>query len=334
MHRDEEGPQSLEGDMNGAWGRAALGLILALAVLGLHQRIPVEHPTERDEVFLPDPAVAKLAALGFEAVLSDYYWIQAMYKVGASLESPEHFASYIGNIIEIVTTLDPYVDHPYRFAAIWLTDSTESVLRGNQLLEQAIEYHPDDWRNYFYLGFNLFFYLGDNEKAAEVLEICISKKGAPAYLPRLVARLRSQSSDLESAAIFLQQLVNSAPGAEERTVYQGALDEIEVETKARYLERARLAYVELFRRDIEEVGDLVKGEHPILAALPAPEPDELPASLRKGDRWILDEKTGRITSSYYGRRYEVNLTERDRYLRDNFNVNARSDGRSDEDGRI
>ena len=40
-------------------------------------------------------------------------------------------------IIDVVTTLDPYVSHPYRFAAIWLTDSTESVLKGNQLLEKA-----------------------------------------------------------------------------------------------------------------------------------------------------------------------------------------------------
>jgi hypothetical protein len=312
--------------MNAAWGRAALGLILALAVFGLHQPIPTTYPAERHEVFLPEPEVAKLAALGFEAVLSDYYWIQAMYKVGASIESPDASAAYIGKIIEVVTTLDPYVGHPYRFAAIWLTDNTESVLKGNQLLEKAIQYHPDDWRNHFYLGFNLFYYLGENEKAADALETAASMEGSPAYLPRLVVRLRSQSSDLESATIFLQQLVNSAPSAEERTVYQGALDEIEVETKARFLERARVAYVELYRRDIEQVSDLVGGEHPILSALPAPEPDELPAALRKGDRWILDEKTGRITSSYYGRRYEVNLTERDRYLRDQFNQNEDSEG--------
>ena len=181
--------------------------LLALSVtFGVHQQIPSTRSTSREEVFLPKPQLAKLASLGFDAVLSDYYWIQAIYKVGATHERPEEFAPYISKIIDVVTTLDPYVGHPYRFGAAWLTDSPESVRKANDLLRRGIEYHPDDWRNYFYLGYNLFYYLNENEAAAEVLERATEIEGSPAYLPRLVARLRSEYADLGSAAIFLNEM--------------------------------------------------------------------------------------------------------------------------------
>ena len=35
----------------------------------------------------------------------------------------------IGRLIDVVTALDPWVGHPYRFAAVWLTDSEQSVRR-------------------------------------------------------------------------------------------------------------------------------------------------------------------------------------------------------------
>ena len=281
--------------------------LLALSVtFGVHQQIPSTRSTSSEEVFLPKPQLAKLASLGFDAVLSDYYWIQAIYKVGATHERPEEFAPYISKIIDVVTTLDPYVGHPYRFGAAWLTDSPESVRKANDLLRRGIEYHPDDWRNYFYLGYNLFYYLNENEAAAEALERATEIEGSPAYLPRLVARLRSEYADLGSAAIFLNELLQTAENDDAIAIYQAALDEIDVEIKARYLDRARESYKALHDRDIAGVEDLVAGAHPILAQLPAPEPKDLPPAMRKGDRWYIDSKTGELTSTYYNRRYRVN----------------------------
>lgn len=282
--------------------------LLALSVtFGVHQQIPSTPPASREEVFLPKPELAKLASLGFDVVLSDYYWIQALYKVGATRERPAEFAPYISKIINVVTTLDPYVGHPYRFGAIWLTDSPESVRKANEMLRRGIEVHPDDWRNYFYLGYNLFYYLNENEAAAKVLEQCSAIEGSPAYLPRLVARLRSEHADLESAAIFLSELVRSTESEDAIAIYQGALDEIDVEIKARYLDRARESFKALHGRDITSLDELVEGAHAVLSVLPPPEPKDLPPAMRKGDRWFLNPKTNQITSTYYNRRYRVNV---------------------------
>jgi len=287
--------------------RWALWALVLAGTYGVHQQIPSTPAASREEVFLPLPKLAKLASLGFDAVISDYYWIQAIYKVGGTRDAPHEFASYIYKIIDLVTTLDPHVSHPYRFGAIWLDDSKESVRKGNELLRRGIKYHPDDWRNYFYLGYNLFYYLNENEAAAAVLEECTKIEGSPKYLPRLVARLRSEHADLEASAMFLSELIRTTEAQDAIAIYQGALDEIDVEVKARYLDRARDAYLKLYGRDIASIEDLRTGAHPVLAKFPPPEPQDLPPGLMKGDRWFLDSKTDKITSTYYNRRYRVNI---------------------------
>ena len=102
-----------------------------------------------------------------------------------------------------MTGLDPWVDHPYRFAALWLTESDDEVRHANRLLEKGIAYHPLDWRNRFYLGYNQFFYLEDNARAADALESALRFPDAPDYLGAFVTRLRAAGDSLDTAALFL-----------------------------------------------------------------------------------------------------------------------------------
>lgn len=289
-------------------GRVLSFLPLLMIIFGTaaaHQRIPPVIRSHQGEDFVPKPEFAKIMALGFDALLADYYWVQAVLLVGGETNPARH-ATQLGRFVDVVTTLDPWVDHPYRFAAVWLTETEEDVLAANRLLRRSFEYHPDDWRNYFYLGFNLFFYLEENAEAADVLLTASRLPGSPRYLPRLVARLRSESADIDAAAQFLQELVRTAPGEASAAEYQAALDEIEIERRARLLDRARKAYQQLSGTDIGRVSDLVRGRHPVLRRLPDPEPSSLPPSLRQGSAWELNDE-GVIVSSYYGYRYKLHI---------------------------
>ena len=221
-------------------------------------------------------------------------------------------ARHLGKLVDVVTTLNPHVGHPYRFAAVWLTHDKQLVREGNRLLERAILHHPEDWRNYFYLGFNHFFYLLDYSAAADALEIAMTLPNAPAYLPRLVARLKSQHADVDVGEVFLRELVRTTQDEEAKAKLQIALDEIEIEYKARHLDRARAAYVELFGRDIRLLEDLTRDPNRVLERLPNAEPDGLPASLSRGSVWEIDPESGRIQSSYLGSRYEIHYSGSDR----------------------
>jgi tetratricopeptide (TPR) repeat protein len=272
----------------------ASSLLLTAAV---HGRIRIRSHAELGEPFVPRPEAARATALGFDAVLSDYYWLRAVQIVGAAAR-PEDHAPLLGRLIDVVTTLDPWVGHPYRFAAVWLVDSQESVREANRLLQRGIEHHPEDWRQPFYLGFNHYYHLGENDAAADAMERAAALEGSPRYLPRLVARLRAGSAGLETAAAFLTELARSAPDGYAKAEYEKALDEIETERRARVLDAAREAWRRRHGRDIERVEDLVSGPEPVLRILP-PEPH--------GWEWVLDEATGRIVSSWYGHRYEPHV---------------------------
>jgi len=288
-------------------------LIVAIGMTGwAHSNLPNTTRSDLGESFVPSPRVASMMSLGFNALLADYHWLQAVQVVGGDATVGAETARHLGKLIDVVTTLNPHVGHPYRFAAVWLTQDEELVLTGNRLLERAIENHPDDWRNYFYLGFNYFFYLVDYPAAARVLETAMNLPDSPAYLPRLVARLKSQHADIDVAEVFLRELLRTTQDEEGKARLQIALDEIEIEYKARHLDQARAAYLELAGRDIEVVEDLIHGPHRVLEKLPSAEPDLIPRTLSRGSVWTIDPESNRIESSYLGSRYEVHYSASDR----------------------
>lgn len=285
----------------GKIGKAALLVAVALLTTALHRQMPTRGRAAEGDIFVPRPEVARLSAFGFDAVLSDYYWMQAVQVVG-SQNVVEQKAYLLGALVDVVTTLNPRVSHPYRFAAVWLTDSEASVRKAIELLRRGIAQHPGDWRNYFYLGFDHFWYFDEYAEAAAVLEQAMEMPGSPAYLRRLVARLRAGGDGgLAAAEHFLHGLLLEARSDEERAQYEGALLEIETERRARVLDEARERYKQRHGRDIERVADLVEGPDPVLAALP-PEP--------QGGSWRFEDYTGRIVSDVLRHRYEAKLDKR------------------------
>ncbi len=289
--------------------------LLAASVGGVgwaHGQLPVARPAEQGLGFVPDPAQVRALALGFDALVADFHWLRAVQVVGGVDRVDHDHADHLGRLIDVVTTLNPQVDHPYRFAAVWLTHDEAQVRESIRLLQRAVEHHPGDWRNHFYIGFARFFYLGEFELAAEALERAVALPGAPDYLPRLVARLHAQSRDIDVAEIFLREMLRNTQDPEDRAQIQIALDEIEIEYKARHLEAARDAWRARAGRDIAKVEDLIRPPFRVLEKLPSPEPDAIPASLARGSKWKIDRKTGRIVSSYLGRRYEVHYSKTDR----------------------
>ncbi len=289
-----------------------LALAVACGTALIHFQMPTQQRVglELGDGFVPRPELARLSALGFDALLADYYWLQAVQIVGTSVSDPSRYAQVLGPLIDVVTTLDPWVDHAYRFAGVWLTDSVESVRLGNRLLERGIAYHPKEWRNRFLLGFNHFFYLEDNASAADVLEEAAALPAAPGYTRLLVARLRSDASGLETAAAFLQTLIEHEADPYARTQYQVALDEIETERRARFLDRAREEYRLRNGRDIRAVEDLLRVPRAVLKSLPSAHP------ILEGWRWVLHQETGQIVSSYYEDRYQLHIHSLDRQRRE------------------
>jgi tetratricopeptide (TPR) repeat protein len=276
--------------------------------------LPVVPVAERPEVRASTLRMGRLATLGFDALVADYRWLQAVQVVGHERADLVAAAPAIASLVESVVALDPWVDHPYRFASVLLTHSRDQVERANRVLERGIAYHPEEWRNRFYLSFNHFFFLNQIDDAARELERAVELPGSPRYLGRLLARLRSEGSGgLEAARAYLEELLRQNDDPWKQAEYEKALDEIETEQRARFLDQAREVFRKRNGRDIQSVEELTAGALPVLRDLP---PD------LHGWGWVIDEKTGQIVSAYYGRRYRVNLNPIDLERREQFSKQA------------
>jgi hypothetical protein len=301
--------------MNRIFGRSGLARIACLAIAAAaagtaHSRIPTLPRFGHGETFVPRPEQARISSLGFGAVVADYHWLHALQVVGGERGSTEQHAPLLARLIDVVTALDPWVDHPYRFAALWLTDSPRSVRFANRLLTRGIAYHPVDWRNRYYLGFNYFYYLSDEARAADVIEPAVALPGAPAYLGPLVAKLRLGEGGLDATEVFVAQLARDTDDEYKRAEYLKELDEIGVERWARRLDAARAEYRRRTGRDVASIEDLVRGPNRVLASLPPAHP-HFP-----GFVWQVDPRTGATVSSFYRSRYELHIHPFDRARRD------------------
>ncbi len=301
-------------------GRLRAAVLCAALVLtaAAHSAMDTSSPVDTEKMFVPPAAQARLSSLGFHAAAADYYWLMAVEFIGSSFIVKNEDALRVAELIDLVTTLDPWVGHPYRFAAMWLTESAEAVVASNRLLRRAIAYHPNDWRNRHYLGFNYFYYLGENLKAARIIEEAIQLPGAPHYLAGLVGKLRTDEDGLETTAVFLRQLVEVTEDEYAKASYLKAVDEVDTERRARRLDKARDVYRGQHGRDITSVRDLVEGPRPVLRVLPPPHP------FHEGLEWVIDPESGQIVSAFYGARYAPYLKEHRRERRERWRVEARA----------
>jgi hypothetical protein len=278
------------------------GIALATAVAS-QAAFRVAPPTGDTAPLVPDAKSARVASLGFEGLVADFFWLRAVQIVGNDDPAAlKRALGQIGSLSELVVGLDPWVDHPYRFAALWISEDPDQLDTANRILERGVAYHPTDWRDRFYLSFNHFFFRGDNAAAARELEPAVRLPNAPIFLSRLLARLRSttEKDGLGVAAGYLEEIRNSTNDPFKRAELEKALDEIATERAARFLDDARETYKRRAGRDIARVDDLVRGRDAVLPTLPA-EPH--------GWEWELDPKTNAIVSSFYKHRYQLNFQD-------------------------
>ena len=65
--------------------RLMLALALAAVTLAAHRAMPPARPADPEGRFVPRPEVARLLAFGFEPVLADFHWLQAVQIVEGHL---------------------------------------------------------------------------------------------------------------------------------------------------------------------------------------------------------------------------------------------------------
>jgi hypothetical protein len=155
---------------------------------------------------------------GFEQILSDLYWLQAVQYYGGerAFNEGSHFP-LLEPLIDITVSLDPRFVLGYRYGATFLAEPWPSgagrPAAAAALLERGITQNPETWQLYWDLGTIRFLQTGDPDGAAAALLAGADLPGAPSWLRSLAGRVLTGSNRRQTARLIWQQLYAEHEGA-------------------------------------------------------------------------------------------------------------------------
>ena len=137
------------------------------------------------------------------------------------------------------------------------------IKEANILLKKATDARYWDWMFPFYLGFNNFYFLGDNKTGAEYLRIASQRPGAWDFLTTLTARLYYMEGKTATARAFMEKMWENESDPKRKKFYLARLD---VLNKIFFIEKAVDVYEKLVGIPLGDLKTLVTTK--IIKAIP------------------------------------------------------------------
>jgi len=262
-------------------------IVSTLCVHNLY-RIHKEKRTEEISAIarLP-PSLARSLVLEFQGVTADYLMLKTLTFHGEKLIREEEITPSDWKMtlraIQQIVNLDPRFWDPYVLAEMSLPWDANMVLETNNLLLRAAEYRLNDYRPYFYLWFNYFYFLNDPGRAAPYLEKSSRKPGAPQYFATLAARMHFYAGQTQSGILFLKEMISQTNDPAFKKNMQKRLDALKV---LLLLERKVEEYKKRFNETPKNLQELI--EQGLLPEIP-PDP--------YGGRFIITQNGKVYTTS-------------------------------------
>jgi tetratricopeptide (TPR) repeat protein len=195
------------------------GLIFVLSRF-LEANRPAVPEGYADEDLAIEAANLKNYTLGFEGLIADWYWMNALQYIGdkvlksdgnVDMENlkplnPRLLYPYLNN----ATELDPQFMSAYQYGAIVLPaiDNEQAI----KLTKKGIENNPEAWQLYHYLGY-IYWRMKDYESAAEIYERGAKIPGAPDFVRIMSARMKTEGGSRSLARQMYKQMYAESPDA-------------------------------------------------------------------------------------------------------------------------
>ena len=230
-----------------------IALLLA-AVVGLQamqaRRQPLGLPSgaSGNLLYVQSSEFMKRAALSFDALVADAYWVRTVQHYGGTKLSRDARKQYdlLYPMLDLATSLDPYFDIAYRFGAVFLAEPYPSGAgRPDQaiaLLQKGLRAQPQKWQLVQDIGFVYYWTLKDYSKAAETFNRAGDMPGAPNWLKPVAAVTLAQGGNRASSRMLWTQIMNTADADWLRDQATFRLSQLDAMDQIAILERAVADY--------------------------------------------------------------------------------------------
>ena len=126
-------------------------LALAIALQVVRDRAFAHTAVDKQVLYVSDAEVMRRAALSYDTLLADVYWIRALQHYGGERQKPERERRYdlLYPLLDMATTLDPRFTIGYRFGAIFLAEPHPGGAGRPDLaialLKKGVAFNPNKW---------------------------------------------------------------------------------------------------------------------------------------------------------------------------------------------
>jgi tetratricopeptide (TPR) repeat protein len=215
-------------------------LTLAVALQVVRDRAFAYAAVEKQVLYVSNAEVMRRAALSYDAIVADVYWIRALQHYGRERlkPGPERRYDLLYPLLDVATTLDPRFNIGYRFGAIFLAETHPGGAgRPDQaiaLLKKGIAFNPNKSDYYHDIGFIYYWHLHDYQNAADWFARGGSLPGAPFWLKTYAAVMLTRGGDRQASREMWTQIGHNAESdwlrktSQVRLAQLDALDQIDV----------------------------------------------------------------------------------------------------------
>lgn len=194
---------------------------------------------------LPRPGLLKTLFKSQQGLVTDYFWIMMLNRIGAANRPDEY--RHIYDYADLVTDLDPTFWQPYFYSGITMPvhrgkGEYTNVTESSAILRKGFQHLPDNERLSFQLAYNLMFFEKKYKEAADIIKRMSQRPDAPAWYSALATRLYAQSGDFDSGLSLSMALRDGAADEETREFYARRVQEILQERVLRSIDTAIANY--------------------------------------------------------------------------------------------
>jgi len=257
--------------------RPAVWLALAVlfaAIIGLQMVQAAQQPpglppgVSGNLLYVRSPEFMKRAALSFDGLVADIYWMRAVQHYGGTKLSRDANRQYdiLYPLLDLTTSLDPHFDIAYKFGSVFLGEPFPSGAGrpdlAIMLLEKGLRAQPDNWRIAQDMGFVYYFYVADYQQAGNWFNRAADMPGAPNWLRPVAAVTLAQGGNRASARQLWTEIQRDADAdwlreqAQYRLAQLDAMDGIDVLERVVQQYRARTGALPSSWTDLMRAGVL------------------------------------------------------------------------------
>jgi len=186
---------------------------LFVAIGFLQMRIEAETRTigqQKEELLLRSGPTLKRLSLGYDSLLGDIYWTRAVQYYGSRVGNHSEKFDLLWPLIDITTTLDPYLIVAYRFGAIFLSEPMPTGADRSdlavELVKKGVAANPNSWELSSDLGFLYYWHLKDYENASAAYLQGSKIPNAPSWLKMMAAQVAEKGNSFSNSLAIWSEL--------------------------------------------------------------------------------------------------------------------------------